>query len=116
MLVLIAEVGGQRGGSGNAAGVDCVPLDKRVYGQDFRRGENALRSFRSGPLAYVNQPVNGLVSDVSQISLQHGAELYVKQGCVGSQDRRIPDSDPLDTGKPGSIPPLDEICGFSGPE
>ena len=34
----------------------------------------------------------------------------------GHVDRRIPDSDPLDTGKPGSIPPLDEICGFSGPE
>ena len=107
---------------GNVAGAEkqlesiVYRLTKEVYGRDFRRGENALRSVRSGPLEYVNQPVNGLVSGLSQTSLQHRAELYVKQGCGNSQERRVPYSDPLDTRKPGCIPPLDEVCGFDGPE
>ena len=40
-----------------------------VYGRDIFRGENALRSVHSGPLENVNQPVVGLVSGVSQISV-----------------------------------------------
>ena len=44
-------------------------LVKEVYGRDIRCGENALRSVHSGPLEYVNQPVVGLVSGVSQISV-----------------------------------------------
>ena len=61
-------------------------LGKEIHGRNVLRGEDTLRHVYSGPLEYVDQPITGLISGVSELPFQYGPGLYVQQGFQDPQD------------------------------